>query len=67
MYVSNLCSSPNIIRMISSGEMRWAGHVVRIRVTRYAYEILIETPEGKGYLGNLGVCGNIILKWVLQK
>jgi hypothetical protein len=26
----NLYSSPNIIRMIKSGRMRWAGHVVRM-------------------------------------
>jgi hypothetical protein len=26
----NLCSSPNIIRMIKRKRMRWAGHVARI-------------------------------------
>jgi hypothetical protein len=26
----NLCSSPNIIRMIKSRRMRWAGHVARM-------------------------------------
>jgi hypothetical protein len=26
----NLCSSPNINRMIKSRRMRWAGHVVRM-------------------------------------
>jgi hypothetical protein len=26
----NLYSSPNIIRMIKSGRMRWAGHVARM-------------------------------------
>jgi hypothetical protein len=27
----NLCSSPNIIRMIKSRRMRWAGHVARMK------------------------------------
>jgi hypothetical protein len=32
----NLCSSPNIIRMIMSRKMRWAGHVARMGETRKA-------------------------------
>jgi hypothetical protein len=36
----NLYSSPNIIRMIKSREMRWAGHVARMGETRNAYRIL---------------------------
>jgi hypothetical protein len=30
----NLCSSPNIITMIKSGRMRWAGHVARMGAKR---------------------------------
>jgi hypothetical protein len=41
----NLYSSPNIIRMIKSRRMRWAGHVARIGDKRNAYRILWE--EGK--------------------
>jgi hypothetical protein len=33
----NLHSSPNIIRMIKSRRMRWAGNVVRMGETRNAY------------------------------
>jgi hypothetical protein len=43
----NLYSSPNIIRMIKSGRMRWAGHVARIGEKRKAYRILVGKPEGK--------------------
>jgi hypothetical protein len=43
----NLYSSPNIITMIMSGRMRWAGHVSRMAETRNAYRILVEKPEGK--------------------
>jgi hypothetical protein len=48
----NLCSSPNIIRMIKSRKMRWAGHVARLVVAqmgvkRDANRILVGKPEGK--------------------
>jgi hypothetical protein len=39
-------SSPNIIRMIKSMRMRWAGHVARMGETRNAYRILVGKPEG---------------------
>jgi hypothetical protein len=47
----NLCSSPNIIRMIKSRRMRWKGHVARMGATRNAYRILVGEPEGKRPLG----------------
>jgi hypothetical protein len=47
----NLYSSPNIIRMIKSWMMRWAGHVARTGEMRDAYRILVGQPEGKRPLG----------------
>jgi hypothetical protein len=47
----NLYSSPNIIRMMKSRTMRWAGHVTRMGETRIAYRILVGKPEGKRPLG----------------
>jgi hypothetical protein len=47
----NLYSSPNIIRMIKSSRMRWAGHVARMGEKRNAYRILVGKPEGKRPLG----------------
>jgi hypothetical protein len=35
----NLYSSPNIIRMIKSRRVKWAGHVARMGQTRNAYRI----------------------------
>jgi hypothetical protein len=43
----NLYSSPNIIRMIKSRSIRWAGYVARMGETRNAYRILVGKPEGK--------------------
>ena len=45
--LSDLYSSPNIIRMIKSRGMRWAGHVARIGDRRGAYRVLVRKPEGK--------------------
>jgi hypothetical protein len=47
----NLYSSPNIIRVIKSRRMRWAGHVARMGENRNAYRILVGMPEGKRPLG----------------
>jgi hypothetical protein len=44
-------SSPNIIRMIKSRRMRWAGHVARMGEKRNAYRILVIEPEEKRPLG----------------
>jgi hypothetical protein len=47
----NLYSSPNIIRMIKSKRMRWAGHVAGMGAKRNAYRILVGKPDGKRPLG----------------
>jgi hypothetical protein len=47
----NLYSSPDIIRMIKSRRVGWAGHVARMGEIRNAYRILVGKPEGKRPLG----------------
>jgi hypothetical protein len=42
---------PNIIRMIKSRRMRWAGHVARMGEKMNAYRILMGKPEEKRLLG----------------
>jgi len=43
----NLYASKNIIGMIKSRRIRWAGHVTRMVEIRKAYNILVGKPEGK--------------------
>jgi hypothetical protein len=47
----DLYSSPNIVRVIKSRRMRWAGHVARMGEGRGAYRVLVGGPEGKRPLG----------------
>jgi hypothetical protein len=44
-------SLPNIIRMINSRRMTWAGHVAQMGEMRNAYRILVGKPEGTRPLG----------------
>jgi hypothetical protein len=48
-----LYSSPNIVRVIKSRKMRWAGHVTRMGEGRGAYRVLVGRSEGKRPLGRL--------------
>jgi hypothetical protein len=63
----NLYSSPNIIRMIKSRRMRWAGHVARIRKKRNAYRILVGKPEGKRSLRTSRRRWADNIKWILER
>jgi hypothetical protein len=47
----NLHPSPNIVRVIKSRSMRWAGHVARMGERRGVYRVLVGRPEGKRPLG----------------
>jgi hypothetical protein len=49
----SLYSSPNIVRVIKSRRMRWAGHVARMGEVRGVYRVLVGRPEGKRPLGRL--------------
>jgi hypothetical protein len=46
-----LYSSPNIVRVIKSRRMRWAGHVARMGEGRGVYRVLVGKPEGEKPLG----------------
>jgi len=49
--LNNLYSSPNIVRVIKSRIMRWAGHVARMGEGRGVYRVLVGKPEGRRPLG----------------
>ena len=49
--LNDLYCLPNIIRVIKSRRMRWAGHVARMGERRGTYRVLVKNPEEKRPLG----------------
>ena len=49
--LNDLYCSPNIVRVLKSRRMRWAGHVARMGDRRGVYKILVGKSEGKRPLG----------------
>jgi len=49
--LNDLYSSHNIVRVIKSRRMRWAGHVARMAQERGVHRVLVGKPEGKRPLG----------------
>jgi hypothetical protein len=49
--LNDLYCSPNIVRVIKSRRMRWAGHVTIMGEERAVYRVLVRKPEGKRPLG----------------
>jgi len=49
--LNDLYCSPNIVRVIKSRSMRWAGHVAHMAEGRGVYRVLVGKPEGKTPLG----------------
>ena len=49
--LSDLYCTPNIVGVIKSRRMRWAGHVARMGERRDVCRVLVGKPEGKRQLG----------------
>jgi hypothetical protein len=49
--LNDLYSCPNIVRVVKSRRMRWAGHVVRMGEERGVHRVLVGKPEEKRPLG----------------
>ena len=45
--LSDLYSLPNIVRVVKSRRMRWAGHVARMGQGIGVYRVLVGKPEGR--------------------
>jgi len=49
--LSDLYSLPNIVPVVKSRRMKWAGHVARMGEGREVHRVLVGKPEGKRPLG----------------
>jgi hypothetical protein len=49
--LNDMYCSPNIVRVIKSKRMRWAGYVAHMGERRGAYRVLVGKPKEKRSLG----------------
>jgi hypothetical protein len=64
--LNDLYFSPNIVRVIYLGRMRWVGHVAHGE-RRGIYRVLVGKPEGKRQLGRPRPRWEDIIKMYLQE
>jgi hypothetical protein len=65
--LSDLYSLPNIVQVVKSRRMRWAGHVVSMVEGRGVRRVLVGKPERKRPLGRPDIDGRVILRWIFRK
>jgi len=62
-----LYSSPNIVQVIKSRRMRWAGRVARMSEERGCIGCWWVNRRERDHWGDLGVDGWIILEWISRR
>jgi len=65
--LSDLYSLPNIVGVVKSRRMRWAGHVARMVEGRGMHRVLVGKPEGKRPLGRPRRRWEVNIKMGLQE
>ena len=65
--MNDLYSLLNIVRVVKSRRMRWAGHVARMGEDRGVHRVLVGNLRERGNWGDQDVDGRIILRWIFRK
>jgi len=64
--LNDLYCSPNIVQVIKSRRMRWAGHIAHMGERRNMNIDLVGNLREIDHLGDPGVDGKIMLKWIIR-
>ena len=65
--LNDLYCSPNIIRVIKSGRIRWVGHVAHMGETKGICKVFVGKLRERDHMGDPGIDGRIILRWIFRK
>jgi hypothetical protein len=65
--LNDLYSLPNIVRVVKSKRMRWAGHVARMGEDRGVHKMLVGSLRERDHWGDQDIDGRIILRWIFKK
>jgi hypothetical protein len=65
--LNDLYSLPNIVRVVKSRRMRWAGHVVRMGEDRGVHSMLVGSLRERGHWGDQHADGSFILRLIIRK
>ena len=65
--LNDLYSLPNIVGVVKSRRVRWAGNVSRMEDDRVVHRVLVGKPEGKRPLWRPRRRWRIILSWIFRK
>jgi hypothetical protein len=63
----SLYSSPNIVKVIKSRRLRWAGHVARMGRGEVFTGFWLGSPKVINHWGDRGVGEKITLSWILGR
>jgi hypothetical protein len=63
----NLYSSPNIVKIVKSWRIKWAGHVACMEKSEMRTKFRLESLKERGHSEDLGKDKRIILKWMIAK
>jgi hypothetical protein len=63
----SLYSAPNIVRVIKSRRLRWAGHVACMGEGEMFTGFWSEGPKGRDQWEDIDIGGRITLRWTLGR